>query len=154
MDFADISNFTFAGADPACPKCDKVGDLVPNTVFRSNLKSESRLILERQTNNFICRDVDCEIAYYNRENYVLAKDLKRDLWYKTFSTKTIACYCNNIDKEQVKEAYLKYNLTSWKQITSHYRKKIIENCEFINPTGICCRSEFRKIVDEIKKAEL
>ena len=76
--------------------------------------------------------------------------LRREIWFKKSSKKKTICYCNNIDREQIKEAVQIYGLKTWEEITSHYRTNVIEKCELLNPTGACCRETFDKVVDKMK----
>ncbi len=134
---------------PICPVCKNSGQLVPNTVFKSNLV-ESKRKVNLETENYICMDTDCSVAYYNGKNTIGKDELKRELWYKKGTKTVLACYCNNINTEQLEKAISKHNLTSWEEITSHYRKKVVEKCEKLNPTGYCCRDNFDNMVNEIK----
>ncbi len=34
---------------------------------------------------------------------------------------------------------------------SHYREKVNEKCEVLNPTGYCCRELVDEVVSDIKK---
>jgi copper chaperone CopZ len=152
VDNAYAPSFTFEAVVPACPKCGNRGQLVPNTVFRSNVKGDSFKNINTEIDNYICMDSDCDVAYYNDENkeVILKDELKRELWYKKGTKRVIACYCNNIDTEQVKDAIVNHNLTKWDDVMGLYRAKVIEKCETLNPTGYCCRSTFDGMVKEIK----
>ena len=137
---------------PPCPSCNKIGKKVFNSVFKSNLKAESLQKIDMKMQNYICYNPDCKTVYYN-ENKMIIKhsELKREIWFKKVAKRKIICYCNNIDKEQIREAIEKYDLESWEDITSHYRKKVIEKCEVLNPTGYCCQDTFDKVVNELKE---
>ncbi len=137
---------------PECPVCSQKGASVPNTIFKSNLIPASFPKINFEIENYICKNPDCNVAYYSAENKnTIHKDeLKRELWYKSGTKKVLGCYCNNIDKEQIRNAYEKHALTTWDEIVPHYRKKVIEKCDLLNPTGYCCRENFDKITDEIK----
>ena len=131
-----------------CPICSEKGQKVVNTVFKSNLKPDSFKKIDLDVNNYICLNSKCEIAYYNEKIQININELRRELWFKTSSKRKIICYCNNIDEEQIEEAVNEHNLTTWNEITSHYRKKVIENCENLNPTGHCCRKNFDETVKQ------
>jgi len=133
-----------------CPNCKTPGQLVPNTVFKSNLKVESQGKIDLGKHNYICLNPACSIAYYNDDIIIDKSELKRELWFKNGTERKIICYCNNIDKSMIQKAITDYNLSSWEEITSHYRNKVIEKCELLNPTGFCCRNTFAKVVDKIK----
>jgi copper chaperone CopZ len=136
---------------PECPACLKSGQLVPNTVFKSNLKPKSNEKIDLERQNYICLNSQCDIAYYNKDLTINKSELRRELWYKQGSQKKTICYCNNIDKSLIKEAIMQHHLSTWEEITSHYRKKVIEKCEHLNPTGYCCRNTFDKVVAKLKQ---
>ena len=136
---------------PSCPLCKVVGSKVPNTVLRSNLKADiyKRIILEDHF--IICMNPICSTAYYTTIHHQTIKisDLKRELYFKESSTRNIICYCNNVDTKQINEAVKIHQLTNWESVMSHYRAKVIEKCETLNPTGLCCRDLFEKVVKQI-----
>ncbi len=135
---------------PNCPTCDKKGALVPNTIFRSMLKPEFSNLINAEKEHFICLYPDCNIAYYNEDLTIDKANLKREIWFKKDTKRKIICYCNSIDREQIKDAVQNHGLETWEEITSHYRKKVIEKCDLLNPTGFCCRSTFDKVVNKFK----
>lgn len=137
---------------PECPLCKQSGQLVPNTVFKSNLKTESFHKINTNIENYVCMHPECSVAYYNNENNSVIKvcKLKRELWWKSASKRKIICYCNNIDREMIKNAVQNEQLYTWEDITSHYRKKVIEKCEILNPTGYCCREKFGKVIQKFR----
>ncbi len=138
---------------PVCPGCKQKGEPVPNTVFNSNLRKNDRIKIGMNSKNYICMNPDCNVAYYNEEMIIDKARLKRELWYKKGSKRKIICYCNNIDTEQIKDAAIHQHLFTWKNICGHYRGKVIEKCETLNPTGYCCRELFNEVVSEIKKEQ-
>ncbi len=135
---------------PLCPECNKKGALVPNTIFRAMLKPEVSSFIKAGKEHFICLNPDCNTAYYNEDLNIDKADLRREIWFKKGTERKIICYCNNIDREQIKDAVQNHHLETWEEITSHYRKKVIEKCERLNPTGYCCRSTFNKVVHKFK----
>ncbi len=135
-----------------CPTCNKKGKKVFNSVFKSNVKAESFSKIDLNGDNYICFNPDCETVYYNDKGLVIHySELKREIWFKNFAERKIICYCNNIDREQINLALKDHNLETWEEITSHYRKKVIEKCEILNPTGYCCRETFDKEVKKFKR---
>jgi copper chaperone CopZ/bacterioferritin-associated ferredoxin len=138
---------------PECPICNTSGQLVPNTVFRANVKVESSSKFDLSKNNYICLNPICNVAYYSNNTTIDKTELKRELWYKKGTERKIICYCNNIDKSMIKDAIANHNLSTWGKITSHYRTKVVEKCELLNPTGFCCRNTFAKVVGKVS-AEL
>jgi len=136
---------------PACPVCGQAGKKVFNSVFQSNLKPDSFRKINMEQTHYICYNPDCDNVYYNETGLQIHHDeLKRPLWYKKAAQHKIICYCNNIDKEQIKTAVQKHGLETWEDITGFYRKKPIEKCEILNPTGYCCRETFDKVVGKMK----
>jgi len=135
---------------PECPTCNVSGQLVPNSVFNSILVTESKSKIDLEKKNYICLNPECNTAYYNNELTIDKSELKRELWFKKGTERKIICYCNNIDKSMMKDAIVNRNLSTWEEITSHYRKKVIEKCDILNPTGFCCRNTFDKVVGKIK----
>jgi len=139
---------------PICPTCSKTGAKVPHSVFKSNLKPSFFNQINFDEKYYICLNRDCHTAYYN-ENITLNKSsLKRELWFKSGTERKIICYCNNIDREQIKEAVQKESLETWEDITGHYRNKVIEKCEILNPTGLCCRDTFAKVIQKFKNERM
>ena len=138
---------------PPCPTCGQVGQLVPNTVFRSILLAEVFAKTDFEDEFQICMTPSCPTAYYSTEkNQVIDKsELKRELWYKDGSKRKIICYCNNVDTDQIEEAYSDFGLQKWNAVMGHYRKKVIEKCEVLNPTGLCCKATFDLFESEIQK---
>lgn len=145
--------FSYIKPNPSCPTCSEAGQKVPNTVLKSNIKIESKDKIDLDLAYYICKNAACSTAYYSTKNvYIIGKDeLKRELWYKNGTERVIACYCNNIDTLQLKDAIENHNLSSWKEITAHYRSTIITKCEVLNPTGYCCTRFFNEMVQQIKK---
>lgn len=129
---------------PFCPSCGKAGQLVPNSVFRSILLAETYNKVDFDDEFQICLNPKCPTAYYSSEkDQVVDKTaLKRELWYKEGTKRKIICYCNNVDTEQIDKASKDFGLHSWDEVMHHYRKKVIERCEVLNPTGLCCKDVY------------
>ncbi len=136
---------------PECPTCHREGKLVPNTVFKSLLKRENQQLVDLNTKNYICMNPDCETAYYSAESHIPHDALRREIWFKKAAKNKTICYCNNISKEQIKNAVVNHNLETWEDITGLYRSKVIERCENFNPTGSCCRETFAKVVGKMQQ---
>lgn len=143
----DLEGFDFNSSKkdlPACPSCGKSGQLVPNSVFRSILLAETYNKLNFDDEFQICLNPKCLAAYYSSEkNQVVdISALKRELWYKEGAKRKIICYCNNVDTKQIDKASEYFGLHSWDEVMKHYRKKVIERCEVLNPTGLCCKDTY------------
>ncbi len=137
---------------PVCPTCQITGAEVPNTVLRSNLKPDTlkKTVLEDDFN--ICMNPACSVAYYtSKRNQLIDKlELKRELYFKEGTEKEVICYCNNVDKQQIEVVVNQHFITDWGEAMSFYRNKVQEKCEMLNPTGLCCRDLFDKVVSDIK----
>ncbi|RLD68118.1 MAG: hypothetical protein DRI84_00615 [Bacteroidetes bacterium] len=138
---------------PDCPECKRTGKLVPNTIFKAILNRESQQLIDRNQKNYICMNTDCNVAYYTPNSTLDLSHLRREIWFKKSSKKNIICYCNNIDREQIEEVVKIHGLQTWEEITSHYRSKVVEKCEQLNPTGSCCRDTFAKSIESYNVVE-
>jgi len=155
VDIAEKENLQYQIEITKCPVCKESGQLVPNSVFKSNLKQGGINKINLEANNYICLNPTCSVAYYSEKNKltICKSELKRELWFKKGTERKIICYCNNIDVEQIEKAVNEYSLTTWEQVVSKYRSKAIEKCEILNPTGYCCREIFDNVVKQIKTEE-
>ncbi len=113
------------------------------------LDKELRGNIHNDKDHYLCMNPGCKTAYFGNEIEIYTSLLRKPIWFKNEATRKIICYCNNIDREQIKEAVKHHGLTSWEEITAFYRPKVIEKCEVFNPTGLCCRETFAKTVEEI-----
>jgi copper chaperone CopZ/bacterioferritin-associated ferredoxin len=140
---------------PPCPVCNKAGAEVPNTVLRSNLKPDTYKQIELEDDFNICMNSSCNVAYYTtgQQQLINKEELKRELYYKEGSEKQIICYCNNVDKEQIKDTVCNHHITDWDETMAFYSNKVQEKCEILNPTGLCCRELFDEVVQEIKESD-
>ena len=140
---------------PVCPLCTKVGADVPNTVFRSNLKPETFKQTDLEDDFHICMTPECNVAYYTTDKHQIIDkgSLKRELYFKEGTEREIICYCNNVDKEQIKDTVCNHHITDWDETMAHYRNKVQEKCELLNPTGLCCRNLFDTVVEEIQDSD-
>lgn len=138
---------------PPCPTCGLIGQLVPNTVFRSILLPQKFNETDFDDDFIICMTPSCPTAYYSidKDQIIDLSELKRELWFKDGSKRKIICYCNNVDTDQIEKAYTDFGLEQWDDVMGHYRKKIIEKCEVLNPTGLCCKSTFDQFETEMQK---
>lgn len=137
---------------PPCPACNRSGADVPNTVLRSNIKAETFKQTNLDDEFHICMTPSCEIAYYTTGDQLINKrELKRELYFKEGSERQVICYCNNVDKEQIKDTVNNHQLTDWDETMAYYSNKVQEKCEILNPTGLCCRDLFGEVVSEIKE---
>ena len=132
-----------------CPVCGKESIEVTIPLVSNLLKPDKQAELVKEDKYFLCMDSDCPVSYFNRKGKPVFKveDLKVSLWYKNGAAKKIACYCNNITFEQVREQALA-GKKSWKEIVGAYRKKPICKCNLLNPTGNCCTAVFYEVVNK------
>lgn len=135
-----------------CPVCGKKSIEVTVPLVDNLLKTEKKNEFDKNDKYFLCMDSDCPVSYFGKQGkHVFKKeDLKVPLWYKKGVDKKIACYCNNITIEQVKEQ-VAAGKKIWKDIVGAYRKKPICKCNLLNPTGNCCTSVFYDVVNKALK---
>ena len=138
---------------PPCPACGLIGQMVPNTVFRSILMPQKFNKTNFDDSFQICLTPTCSTAYYSAEKDQVLKlsELKRELWFKAGSNRKIICYCNNVDTDQIEKAYKEFRLEQWNDVMRHFRNKVIEKCEVLNPTGLCCKATFDQFETEMQK---
>ena len=135
-----------------CPVCSKKGIAVPIAAVINLIKPGKKHLIKPGKKYFLCMDRKCPTSYFDRSGAVFGlEDLKVALWYKEKAKKKIACYCNNITFEQVREQVIKNNKTTWAEIVSAYRKKPIAKCDKLNPTGNCCFEFFYGMVNAALK---
>ena len=136
-----------------CPVCGKDSIAVTIPLVSNMLKPDKKDELVKDDKYFLCLDSECPVSYFNRKGNPIfrAEDIKVPLWYKKDAKKKVACYCNNITYEQVREQVIKEGKTIWKEIVGAYRKKPICKCDLLNPTGNCCTSVFYDVVNKALK---
>ena len=136
-----------------CPVCGKDSVLVTIPLVDNLLKTDKKHEFAKDDKYFLCMDSKCPVSYFGSKGKPIFKteDLKVPLWYKKSATKRIACYCNNITFEQVREQVIKGGKKSWKEIVGAYRKKPICKCNLLNPAGNCCTSVFYDVVNKTLK---
>ncbi len=133
--------------------CGKDGIMVTIPLVSNLLKNEKKADLVKDDKYFLCMDSGCRVSYFNGSGTPVFKvdDLKVPLWYKKGAAKQVACYCNNITFDQVREQ-VKAGKKIWKEIVGAYRKKPMCNCAVLNPVGSCCTPVFYDVVNkELKK---
>lgn len=135
-----------------CPVCGKDGIAVTIPLVINLLKPNKQDEIVKDDKYFLCMESGCEVSYFSLKGKPLFKteDIKVPLWYKKNTGKRIACYCNNITFEQVREQVIA-GKKSWKEIVGAYRGKPICKCNLLNPTGNCCTSVFYAIVNKTLK---
>lgn len=136
-----------------CPVCGNDSVAVTIPLVSNMLKPDKQVELTKDVKYFLCMDSECSVSYFGGKGKPIFKkeDLKMPLWYKKDAKKRIACYCNNITFEQVRETVIKEGKTIWKEIVGAYRKKPICKCDLLNPTGKCCTSVFYEVVNQALK---
>ena len=136
-----------------CPVCGKEAIMVTIPLVMNLIKTDKKEQIIKDDKYFLCMDGDCPVSYFNKKGKPVfkAEDVKVPLWYKKGASKKIACYCNNITFDQVREQ-ARAGKKIWKEIVGAYRKTPMCNCAKLNPLGICCTPVFYGIVnEELKK---
>ena len=136
-----------------CPVCSKDGIKVTLPLVNNLLKPDKKALMTKDDNYFLCMDSDCPVSYFNKKGEPMfrVEDVKVPLWYKKGAAKQIACYCNNITFDQVRDQ-VRAGKKIWKEIVGAYRKKPMCKCATLNPIGSCCTPVFYDVVNkELKK---
>lgn len=136
-----------------CPVCSKDGVMVTIPLVENLLKPDKKAEMTKDDKYFLCMNSDCDVSYFNRKGKPIFKtaDVKVPLWYKKGASKQIACYCNNISFEQVREQVKEHGKRIWKEIVGAYRKNPMCNCAKLNPVGGCCTPVFYEVVNSAIK---
>ncbi len=137
-----------------CRYCKSSGISVKGQVLKTFLKEEWSKDIAENANFSLCSNPGCNISYFsNRENvYFTTEDLKLPIWFKRGAEPKIICYCHRITEEMIREQVEKHNLTSFRDIVLKYRKKIVCNCDRLNPTGNCCTKYFYAVINDTLKS--
>ena len=146
-------NGASSGESYKCPVCGKDSIAVTAPLVGNMLKPNKQSEFAKDGKYFLCMDSGCPVSYFNRKGKPIFKteDLKVPLWYKKGTEKRIACYCNNITFEQVREQVINGGKKIWKEIVGAYRKKPVCKCDLLNPTGNCCTEVFYDVVNNTLK---
>lgn len=140
---------TKSGAEP-CPECGKQGWHVPDTAVYNLLKEEAREKME-SGNYHICVSPDCNVVYYNPLNRTtFDKDSVRvKVWLKDSGDDVPLCYCNEITRGKIKEAWQKGSRTYTEVVNITGAAKGKCNCKYENPAGRCCSSVIKQYLEEL-----
>lgn len=133
-----------------CPVCSKDAVKVTTPLVNNLLKNDLKGQMTKDNEYFLCMDSVCPVSYFNKKGSPIFRvdDIKVSLWYKKVTDKKVACYCNNITFEQVREQAIKEGKKIWKEIVGAYRKKPMCKCDLLNPTGNCCTAVFYDVVNK------
>lgn len=135
---------------PPCPHCNQQGMMVRNITVKNLLQLELKDKIKDNIVFYLCTDSDCSISYYDKgaKNIFEVNDVKVPIWYKKGAEPIMACYCNKITKEDVKQMVKTYGITDMNKIIIRLRGKVKNTCVAKNPSGQCCNEFFNEIIQE------
>lgn len=143
-----------------CKYCNSVGQVVKGVTVKSFVQKEWKSEIQDDDMFTLCMNPDCYITYYSYEKnlFFTIEDLTHPIWFKRGSIPKIICYCHRITEDMIREKVISDNLTSFRDIVLAYRKKVVCNCERLNPLGLCCTKYFYEVINktlrEIGKREV
>lgn len=129
-----------------CPSCTNAGQKVSLKTVNS-LVEDSGLI--RGSTFFICKDCECDVAYFSDEVTIDKDQVKVPIWYKKGANPKIMCYCSNITDRDIIAAVNDLGKVDCKGILAHAGATSICNCEMNNPTGKCCYRDVQTFIDSL-----
>lgn len=133
-----------------CSKCGKPGWNVPDTAVQNLIKEEHRSKLA-SGDNYICINPDCQVVYYNPLNgRIFEKDAVRvKVWFKDSGDDVPLCYCNEISRGKIKEAWQQGARTYADVVNITSGATVKCNCKYENPSGRCCSGVINDFLDEL-----
>ncbi|MCX7957560.1 MAG: hypothetical protein N3B13_00740 [Deltaproteobacteria bacterium] len=137
-----------------CRYCKSAGIYVGYPVLKRFIKQEWQRDIKKDDFFYLCSNPDCNITYFsNRKSlYFTTDDIKIPIWFKRGASPKIICYCHRITEDMIREQVIKNNLTSFREIVLKYRKRIVCNCDRMNPAGQCCTKYFYSVINETLKS--
>lgn len=132
-----------------CPVCEKQGTLVKNFTVR-------HIVMDQLTEQvgihdyFLCRNEECDIAYYNREVKMsfTKNQVNVPLWFKNDADPKYACYCSKVTEEQVINAVLHDGAANMKEVLKITGAMSKSECQKKNPIGKCCHQIIQVAIDK------
>jgi bacterioferritin-associated ferredoxin len=131
-----------------CPECGTVACPVPAETV-TNLAGHSCIADTAQKWN-ACTNKECQVAYFSKEQTVLAAEINVGLWYKNDSDDVPVCYCSKLTRGEIKAAVIDgcKTIGEVRELTG---KKITGKCRTENPLGQCCHNVFLKTIQDAKR---
>jgi len=93
---------------------------------------------------------DCKTTYYNEKTRLETDDLKLPIWFKTNADPKYICYCSKVTEIEVINAILDENARSVKDVVNITGAMGYSDCLRNHPTGKCCSTEIKKLLDLYK----
>lgn len=120
-----------------CPKCSKVGKIVPIITLKSLLVPAALSNLNSEIEYFFCSTKDCDVVYYTSTQLNYNKsDLKVLVYQKDEQSNVPVCYCFGWTREKLKQGVISSDQPHL-QIKEHVKAGRC-GCEVNNPQGSCC----------------
>lgn len=135
--------------DTPCPKCGEKGARVKAGTVRYHLRDEFRTDAVDKIYG-LCMSSDCEVSWYAQDgsHHFSIDQTETQIWTKKDADPVMACYCNDITREQVAWAINRKGLRTMEEIILHYRDEMQSMCAVKNPMGRCCSEHFEKMIAE------
>jgi len=125
----------------SCPGHGGACGEVSYTTLSHHIKQPWRLT-EKTRRFFFCDDPDCDIIYFDDENWqVQQSDVRTNIGAKDTSGEAMVCYCYGVTRtDALKDADIK------KFVMDRTKQKLC-SCQTQNPSGQCCLKNFPRNKD-------
>ncbi|MCU7835360.1 MAG: hypothetical protein KZQ83_08905 [gamma proteobacterium symbiont of Taylorina sp.] len=121
-----------------CPKDGKECQLVEYSTLLFQVKKPWKFIDNRQQYYF-CSDTGCDVVYFTDDGQIISiNEIRNPVGHKLKGDDAIACYCFNINYQDIKKS--DYKLIDF--IKTQTLNKICA-CVSHNPSGKCCLGEIK-----------
>lgn len=131
-----------------CPTCDNPSEQVKLNTVKHLVKDNMVEKLNSQNTYHICRDADCDVAYYSNDGLVFyKKDIRVPIWFKSDANPKYVCYCSEVTEEQVMNAVVNGGARNLKDVIKLTGAMKNGQCEINNPTGKCCSPVIQVVIE-------
>jgi|Deesub1362B_J571_1020462.scaffolds.fasta_scaffold00621_4 arsenate reductase len=133
-----------------CKECSKKGLPVKGITLKNLVKSTKLKDLKELEGFYFCQTSECDVVYFNNNinSYLYKNDIKVRVGIKEKKEPIPICYCFGWTKQrilnQIKETG---HSTAIEEITRMVKEGKCA-CVIKNPSGRCCLSDVKKIVEE------
>ena len=152
-----IGKQTGNNSDPEiCPISGTKGIKIKQETMANHVKHEYWPMLNE---NFLyCTDKNCSVIYYSNHDgkYFIQEDLRTSVMHKIpiGTANRPACYCMNVLEDKIIYEITELKCcTSLKDIQSYTQANTGKDCRITNPTGRCCGSQIKDILNWVKNQD-
>ena len=131
-----------------CKICANKGKAVKLITLKSLLLPAKLAQLDPQHDYYFCKDIECDVVYFNGAMHFTKDDLKVAVHQKDMSEDVPVCYCFNWTPQSIKKAS---GLDSIPQSISEHIKAGRCGCEVNNPQGSCCLGNIKAVIKQYTK---